>query len=169
MPALLALSYTHTGLIFGSVSTILIIGLLSLLHYPLNRWGLLYAPKVTILLVIVILTYLLIFQIAVSLNVLSLLSISLFPVIIIALAAEKFSKKVAEEGLKPALNLMGQTLIVAGLCFLTIQSKLLESILITFPEIYAIVIVLLMNIGKWIGIRFLEYNRFAPVYQSFKA
>ncbi len=168
LPALLALSFIQTGFVFGLIVTFLLIGLLLMFQYWIADWLLLYAPKVGLLLLFISTFSLIIMHFAISNGLTTILNISLFPIVVIAITSERFMKKISEDGSIEAVKLMMQTLIVASLCFLVIQSKFLQSFLLTFPEMYAFVAVALMFSGKWIGIRLLEYNRFNWTVQTKK-
>ena len=83
-----------------------------------------------------------------------------FPIIILTIAAEKFARKVEEDSFLEALKLYGQTLIVTVACFLILSSVSIQNFVITFPEILITIGGITVLLGKWIGLRLTEYNRF---------
>ena len=62
-----------------------------------------------------------------------------------------------------ALRLTRNTLVVCAACYLLIELGGVQSIVLAFPETLLGVIVLEVLIGKWRGLRLLEYVRFGDL------
>lgn len=161
LPALIALSFVNVGIIWGIVSFILVVLVVNLLHFPMEKWGLLYTPKLVVILTGVVVSLLLFSYLGLELNWTSLAAVLFFPVVILSITAERFARTIAEEGFTDALQLLGQTLIVTLCCFPIFSSKVLVGVFLSFPELYALIIGLMLLLGRWIGLRISEYRRFA--------
>ncbi|MFY0672367.1 MAG: hypothetical protein JXQ87_03130 [Bacteroidia bacterium] len=160
LPVLIALALVETGFVQGLVLFSIIIVIISLLSGPLNKWGVQHTPKVVIMLTAVVVTCL------VSIHFFNLISFNksdlalFFPIIVLTLTAERFAQKVDEDGLTEAAKLYIQTLLITVLCFLIVSSQIILDFIITFPETLMLVAGISLLLGKWIGLRVLEYNRF---------
>lgn len=160
LPALIAIASRETGLIFGMTGFLTITGIVSMMHFPLERLGLLYVPKMAIMLVIVIITFTLTSIIAIDIGLYKLSYVTLFPIVILTVTAERFGRKINEDGLKNAVILMIQTLLVASIAYFVMNSDTLESVFLAFPELLLFIIGTELWLGKWIGLRLTEYKRF---------
>ena len=160
LPALIAISCRETGLLLGLMAYLLVIGLVSLLHFPLSRWGIMHTPKVGIMVVGVVMAFLILSVLSIQFNQDTLAYVMLFPIIIITFSAEKFAKALDEDGVQKALTLTLQTLIVASFAYLAMNSRTMETLFLAFPELFLAIIALNLLLGKWIGLRFMEFIRF---------
>jgi len=55
------------------------------------------------------------------------------------------------------------TLLVIAACYAVMDSLFLQSMILTFPELLLVVIALNLWLGKWVGMRLLEFVRFRHV------
>ncbi|MEN0005648.1 MAG: 7TM domain-containing protein [Bacteroidota bacterium] len=163
LPAIIAVSIEGIGFWFGLSAFVLVVAIVSLLHFPMERWGILHTPKLIIMLTGVVVCLLCLAQIGVFTGSTMLGSILFFPIIVLTIAAEKFAKTIVTEGYLEALKLQGQTLVLTMLCYLVYQADFTVAYFLTFPESYAIIIGLLLLLGRWIGLRLTEYQRFAAL------
>ncbi len=76
---------------------------------------------------------------------------------------ENFTTTQVELGTREAIRLTRNTLFVCAACYLTIEWAGLQSIVLSFPEVLVLVIALEIAIGKWRGLRLLEYVRFSDL------
>lgn len=160
LPALIAAACRESGFLWGMIGFILIIAVVSLIHHPMERWGLLHTPKMSILLISVVTVMLALTVIGVKMKLYELSHISLFPIAVLAITSERFALLLVEEGLKTSLKVMLTTILAVGLCFLAMNSLAMESLFLAFPELFLILIVLNLWLGRWIGIRLTEIKRF---------
>jgi len=160
LPMLLAMSFLTTGFFAGAAMFLLIIGLISIVHYPLEKFELLNLPKLAIVLTFVELLFLGIVVVGAKFHLEYIIHISMFPVVIITFASERFSKVATEKNYKAAFILTFKTLFVAGATFLIYNSLVIELIFQIFPELILSIIGVNLILGKWIGLRFTELLRF---------
>jgi hypothetical protein len=86
--------------------------------------------------------------------------ISLFPIAILTITAERFALLQIEDGFKRVLKVMLMTIITVGFCYLAMSSLAMEALFLAFPELFLILIVLNLLLGRWIGVRVTELRRF---------
>ena len=160
LPVLIAISFLTTGVVFGLLSFVGVLLLISLMHFPLMNWGILHVPKLVVMLIGVVLTMILILYVGVKMNYAQIGYITFFPLVILTISAEKYARIVVEEGFQNASKILAQTLFVTLFCYAVISSNTIYLILMNFPEILLIIAVLSIHLGKWIGLRISEYKRF---------
>jgi hypothetical protein len=93
----------------------------------------------------------------------ALLNVSIFPMVIMSNVIENFTTTQVELGTREAVRLTANTLLVCASCYLVIEWAGLQSIVLSFPEVLLGVVALEVAIGKWRGLRLLEYLRFADL------
>lgn len=160
LPALIAVAIGYTGLIWGMLAFVLTIMLVSIMHFPLERLGMLYTPKLVIMLVSVVISFIALSIIGIRLDYTELAYITLFPVVVITITAERFARTIMEENFKRALHITVQTLIVVFMAYLAMNSRTMEALFLAFPELFFIIIGAMLLLGRWIGLRLAEYKRF---------
>lgn len=161
LPAIITVSIDGLGVGFGIMMYLSVVAVVGLLHYPLTKWGVLYTPKLVIMLVGVVSTLLGLTYLGIIYNNISLSSVIFFPIIILSIAAEKFAKTIMEDGAKNALKIQGQTLLVVLLCYGVYHVDFLTGFFLTFPETLAVIVSIMLLLGRWIGLRMSEYKRFS--------
>ena len=85
--------------------------------------------------------------------------------VIVSITAERFAKVLIEENINDALKMLLNTFAVALMTCLIFQSKVLLGIFLTYPEQYFTILFIMLFLGKWIGLRVMEYDRFAPSFK----
>jgi len=160
LPALIAAAARETGLLWGLAGFVLIIGVSSLVRKGLDWLRLLHSPKMAIMLTAVVIFMLAITIFGVRSGLLDLAHVTLFPIAILAITAERFAIMEVEEGLARALRVTCATLLVIAACYVVMDSLFLQSMFLAFPELLLVVVAMNMWIGRWIGIRLVEFIRF---------
>lgn len=166
LPALIAAAFRETGFIWGAVGFVLIIVISYIVRKSLEWVRLLHSPKMGIMLTTVVIVMMTTTVIGVRLNLFELAHITLFPIAILAITAERFAIIEMEQGAMKAIKMLGVTLMVVAACFVTMESLFLQSLMLAFPELLFVVIALNLWIGKWIGVRVIEYIRFRSLVFS---
>lgn len=160
LPVLIAYAFLEMGTIIGLAYFSVIIVAISLLNYPLEKWGVLHTPKISVMLTAVAFYSIIALYIFFKTGWLDPTKALVFPIIILTMMSEKFARKVEEDSPKEAVSVYLQTLIVTLVCVWVFSSELIQNFLITFPETLFIFAGLNLMLGKWIGLRFTEYSRF---------
>ena len=160
LPALIAVSGLHAGLIPTVGGFLLITLLVALVHSPLERSGLLYVPKLALLLLTVVTLLMGLSYIGIRMGWSEFFSLSLLPLVILAISAEKLSQHLKDEGALKAMQVMGMTLVVITVCYLIISAHAVQWLIFSFPETMILICALNLWMGHWIGLRLSEYRRF---------
>ncbi len=160
LPALIASAARDTGLLWGSIGFVLVIVITAVIRRAMDKLQLLHSPKMAILLTTVVMIILGATVISANLGFNQLAHISLFPIAILAITAERFAIFEAEQGLIKALRVTVATLVVVSAAYVVMDSQFLQSMVLAFPELLLILIALNLWLGKWIGMRVMEFYRF---------
>lgn len=160
LPALIAAAARESGLLWGLVGFVLIILVSSLVRKVLDWLQLLHSPKMAIMLSTVVIVMMLTTIISVHFNLFELAHVTLFPIAVLAITAERFAIIESEQGSQKAFKITFTTLIVISACYMVMDSLFLQSMFLAFPELLLVVIALNLWLGKWIGMRVTEFFRF---------
>lgn len=163
LPVLISLSLLETGLLAGLILFSFMIGIVALVNFPLEKWGIQYNAKITTMLISVVVTALIAIQILHATGWLSASAPLFFPIIILTIVSERVARKIEEEGTKSALELYGTTLLTTVIIYFILSSEFVQQFVLTFPEIILTVAGINLLLGKWIGLRVMEYYRFFKV------
>lgn len=160
LPALIAVAARDTGLWWGLVSFTALILLVFAVRSGVSRFELLHLPQMAILLTFVILFILVIAAIGVRFGSLNLARVSLFPLAIMAITTERFSTMIEEDGPRRAFKVMGATVLAIAACYVVMNALTFQIVFMSFPELLLVVVFLDIWLGRWMGLRVLEYWRF---------
>lgn len=159
-PMLLSLAFLTTGLGWGLVVFSLIVGLGTGLRLLLQRLRLHLVSRVAILIAVVAVSMVGLTVLGAALGIGALLHASIFPMVIMANTIENFTNTQLERGTAEALRLTRNTLLVATCSYVGIEETGLKPFVMTFPELLIGVIGVELLLGRWRGLRLLEYVRF---------
>lgn len=169
LPAALAVVFLAIGPVLGILMFLLMVTTSTLLRIALKkvRIRLQYLPKMSLLLLFVVLGVLLLLFMAPVLKQSDLTNISIFPVLILVLMAEDFSKVQLGKSARTAITLATETIIISLLSYLILITKFVQSFTLLNPEI-VIITVLIYDIllGKYVGLRLSEYWRYRKLLKK---
>jgi hypothetical protein len=160
MPILIALSFRETHLIMGIILFVIIVALGLFFRFSLEKLKLLLIPRLGAVLTIVVMLMLFVSIVSHKLNIVSGLSVALFPMVIITMTIERSSIVWEERGAGEAIKQVIGSLIVATLGYLLMQNKLLEHLMFVFPELLLMILAIMIWMGRYTGYRLLELWRF---------
>ena len=135
----------------------------ALVRGVLSRLQLLHTPRLAIILSLLVLFMLAMTALGVELGMLDLARVALFPMVILTLTVERFSIIAEESGLVKALKLSALTLLVASCAYFLMSWRLLQSVVITFPEAILLVVAIYIYVGRYSGFRLMEWLRFRQI------
>lgn len=167
IPAVLSVAFVSTGIITGLGIFIIVLLASILFRSLLKRMKLQYLPRTALMLWGVSLVVLLLLVGSTLVNLYDFISISIFPLLIIMLLTENFMESQLTVSRSKAFNLTLETIFLAVICSLIISSELVQQTVIVNPEI-TILVVAIFNIviGKYSGLRLLEYVRFKAIMEN---
>jgi hypothetical protein len=161
MPVLIALAFLQTALIPGVLSFVLVVTIGLFIRSYLSELNLLLVARIAILVILVIGIISVFSVMSYRLGLMGGLTISFFPMIILAWTIERMSIIWEEEGPREVLVQGGGSLLVAVLAFLLMDLNIVRHLAFNFPELHLCVLALVMVLGRYTGYRLLELNRFA--------
>ncbi len=165
MPVLIALAFLQTDLVPGLLSFIIVVAIGLMIRSYLSDLNLLLVARIAALVMIVIGIITLFSVVSSRMGLIGGLTISFFPMIILAWTIERLSITWEEEGPQEVLKQGGGSLFVAVLAYLMMSLSLIEHLAFNFPELHLVVLALVLLLGRYTGYRLLELRRFA----AFKA
>lgn len=163
MPILIAIAFRETQLFWGVIlfSVIVFIGLI--IRFYLERLRLLLIPRLAVILVIVVILMLIISVTTSRLGLDRLLSVSLFPMVILAMTIERMSITWEENGAQTALLQGLGSLVVACFGFMLMTYDRLIYLMFVFPELLLVILGISLWMGQYTGYRLTELIRFRNI------
>lgn len=163
MPVLIALSFRETQLFWGIMLFMLLVALGLSIRFMLERLRLLLVPRLSAVLIVVVLLMLIISIVAHKLGMETGLSVALFPMVIIAMTIERMSVVWEERGAGDAMRGGAGSLAVAVIAYLCMGMNWLEHLIFTFPELLLVVLAIVVLLGRYTGYRLTEIGRFSAI------
>ncbi len=165
-PILLTLFFRETSFGFGLLffSVVVLIGILE--RYVLDKFYLLAVPRLSIILILVILLMIGYSLGASDISVISQKHLAFFPIVIVTTNIERLSIMIAEEGIMNTLKTLVGTLVISILGYLLFSVSVLEIFMFTNPEVLFCIIGLLILVGKYKGYRISEFLRFRDLVRQ---
>lgn len=160
MPVLIALAFRETKLFWGIIlfTTLVAFGLM--IRFMLYRLRLLLVPRLSAVLIVVVMMMLFISMTSHRVGLETGLSVALFPMVIIAMTIERMSVVWEERGAADAMRAGCGSLIVAIVAYIFMGLAWLEHLIFTFPEMLLVVLAIVVLVGRYTGYRLTELRRF---------
>ncbi|MEH6571189.1 MAG: inactive transglutaminase family protein [Halioglobus sp.] len=160
MPILISLSFLQTSLIPGLIGFISVVGFGLLLRTFLSKLNLLLVARIATLVVLVIFLISAISIIGFQLGYSTGMTITFFPMIIIAWTIERMSILWEEEGPHEVLIQGGGSLLVAIIAYLLMQTTIVNHLSFNFPELNLVLLAAILTMGQYTGYKLSELRRF---------
>ena len=163
MPVLIAMAFLEMQLLPGLVNFALILTVGLGIRAWLSKLNLLMVPRISAVVVVVILLMQLISVGANLINLPEMVHATYFPIIIIAWTIERASTTWEEDGARNTLKQLGASLGAAVVCYLVLSNAYLQYLLYTFAELNLIILGVILLLGTYTGYRLTELARFEPL------
>lgn len=160
MPVLIAISFKWTSLFAGIALFVLVVGMGLLVRFYMERLKLLLVPRLTAVLIVVVLIMALVSVVSNRLGLEIGLSIALFPMIIMTMTIERVSVAWDERGPGYAMKMAGGSLLIACLAYLVMSWPPLEHLMFVYPELLLVLLGMTLILGRYSGYRLTELFRF---------
>lgn len=160
MPVLVALAFRETKIVSGVILFTLVVSLGLFARFYMERLRLLLVPRLTSVLILVILLMSLISVVAHQLDIPVGLSIALFPMVIMTMTIERLSIAWDERGPGTAIKEGIGALVIASLAYLVMTYPPLEHLVFVFPELLLVLLAATLLLGRYSGYRLMELFRF---------
>ncbi len=161
IPAVLSVALISTGIFTGITIFFAVIIAATIARKLIRFLKLPVLPRTAMLLLVVSTLILLVMMVAALFKLETIITVNIFPVLIIILLTENFMSTQLFTSQKESFRIMIETLVVALTSSLIVGSESVQKFIILRPEITLIVIAILnWLIGRYTGLRVLEYFRF---------
>lgn len=159
--AALSIALLATGITVGVLLFLIIILVASLGRVFIRRLRLQYLPRIALLLWIVSLGIFALLAVSPYLGLDELVTISIFPILLLVLFVETFIGTRIGVGFRRAMELTVETIILAVICYLVLSLESLQRFAVLNPEVTVLAVAVFdVFLGKYVGLRLLEYWRF---------
>jgi len=160
MPVLIALAFRETKLFWGVVLFTTLVALGLSIRFLLDRLRLLLVPRLSAVLIVVVMLMLFISMTSHRMGMETGLSVALFPMVIIAMTIERMSVVWEERGAADAMRAGLGSLVVAIAAYIFMGMSWLEHLIFTFPELLLVILAMVVMAGRYTGYRLTELQRF---------
>lgn len=160
MPVLLAIAFIQTTLVTGVVVFLMILMVGLWVRTYLSRLDLLLISRIAAVVVIVVGMMAIISIVSYKMGYDQALTVTFFPMIIIAWTIEHMSILWEDDGPVEVLIQTTGSLLVAILCYLVMTNRYVEHWTFNFPEMLLVSLGLIIILGHYTGYRLLELVRF---------
>lgn len=159
-PALLAVTFLATGLSYGLVMFFVILVAWVGLRSLIQNVKLLSVPRISLVMIFVSFIMILLLWLWAYLDHSFVYSIWAFPMLILAFVIEKFVTTQHEKWMKDAIILLLSTLLISIISYFVMNWQFLQTLLMAYAEIIFLLVIINIVLGKYTGMRVLEYMRF---------
>lgn len=170
LPAALSAVFVATGPVVGIGLFLVIVAVSTLFRMLLRRIHakLQYLPRMALILLFVVLAVLaLLFVGPQVFGRRELAEVSIFPVLILVLLAEDFTRAQLGKSIRVAASLTIETLILALISFIFFSFRFLQEFALLNPEVYLFAVLGLdLFLGTYSGLRLLEIWRFRKLIKA---
>ena len=163
MPILIATSFIQTELLNGVLGFLLIVSTGLVIRSYLSHLNLLLVSRISAVVILVIGIITIFTIIAFRLGLTDALTITFFPMVIMAWTIERMSILWEEEGGKEVLVQGGGSLLVAVIAYLMMDNALIRHWAFNFLGVHALIMAAVLLMGQYTGYRLLELRRFKPM------
>ncbi|WP_373028635.1 inactive transglutaminase family protein [Sulfurovum sp.] len=160
MPVLIALAFMETTLFAGLIMFILIVGMGLVIRSYLSTLNLLLVARISAVMIVVIVIMSFMSILSFKLGIKEVLTVTFFPMIILAWTIERMSILWEEEGAKEVFIQGGGSLIVAVFAYFVMSDPFVSHIAFNFPELLFVVLAAIIMLGRYSGYRLSELIRF---------
>ncbi|ROR94869.1 uncharacterized protein with transglutaminase domain [Sinobacterium caligoides] len=163
MPILIALAFMQTKLLPGLLMFIAIVAAGLIIRAYLSKLNLLLVARISAVVIVVIGIMAGFSIISDKLGFDQVMTITFFPMIILAWTIERMSILWEEEGAKEVLVQGGGSLMLATIAYLAMSSELVKHLTFNFPELLLVLLAVIILLGQYTGYRLTELRRFQSI------
>lgn len=160
MPILIALALIQTTLITGIIIFLTVVGTGLIIRSYLSRLNLLFVARISAVIIVVIVIMASISIVSNKLGINQALTVTFFPLIILAWTIERMSVLWEEDGPREVFIQGAGSLITAVIAYLFMTNHIVEYLTFNFPELMLVTLSLILILGQYTGYRLSELYRF---------
>ncbi len=167
VPAILSVGFVATGVFTGILLFIIILIVASLARKGLRYLKLQYMPRMALLMWLVSVSVLGVMILSSWLGLEALMSLNIFPILILVLLAENFIEVQIGKSKREATELTIETIILALISSLILSLDLTQRVALLFPEAVLLLVALFdIFVGRFVGLRYSEYSKFKKLLKE---
>lgn len=163
MPVLIAIAFVQTTLVPGLIAFLSVVAIGLLLRGYLSSLNLLLVSRISALIILVIFITAGLSIIGYQLGFNTGMTVTFFPIVIIAWTIERMSILWEEEGAKEVFTQGTGSLVVAICAYMVMDAPLARHLTFNFPELHLVVLGLILLMGQYTGYKLTELRRFTPM------
>lgn len=163
MPVLIAVAFVQTALVPGLIAFIAIVSIGLLLRGYLSSLNLLLVSRISALIILVIFITAGISILGYQMGFNTGMTVTFFPMVIIAWTIERMSILWEEEGVREVLTQGSGSLFVAVCAYLLMSLPISGHLTFNFPELHLVILGLILLMGQYTGYKLTELRRFSPM------
>lgn len=160
VPITLAFAFVAVGVTVGLIILGAILFAAVASNFLLSPLKMMFYPKRSLSMFLLSISVFGALTIALLLGFERVLSLSIFPILILMLMGDSIVSVQIHKSLTETFAITGTTLLLGILGFAIASSAQIQDKLILYPEVVLLVIPINILIGRYFGLRFLEYFRF---------
>lgn len=167
IPAVLSVALISTGIIEGIIIFLTIVITASIAKRLIIPLKLSYLPRTALLLWMISLGILVTLFISPSINMVTLMTVNIFPILILVLLAENFLDAQSRTKQQEAIALTVETIVLSVVGGLILKWESMQQLALLEPELLIVGILgLNVIIGKFSGLRLSERLRFRSIMEE---
>ncbi|WP_404361712.1 inactive transglutaminase family protein [Marinobacter sp.] len=163
MPVLIAVAFVQTSLLPGLIAFVSVVAIGLLLRGYLSSLNLLLVSRISALIMLVIFITTGIAIVGYQMGFSTGMTVTFFPMVILAWTIERMSILWEEEGPREVLTQGTGSLFVATCAFLAMSAPLAGHLTFNFPELHLVIFALVLLLGQYTGYKLSELRRFEPM------
>ncbi len=160
---IITLSFLATGLQLGLLFFVIILAAGTATRLAGKRIRLLYMPRMALVLIIISLVIFFLLFVGTVLDQPTITNLSIFPILLLVVLTEKFIAAQIDQGSQTAIKLTVETLALSIVCYVIASWEIFRTLLLGYPELVLLTILINFLIGRWSGLRLIEYIRFRDI------
>lgn len=159
-PLMLIISFLILGINLGLTVFFVVIAISYILRRIFNQIELLYIPRVSLIFSFISLSFLITIWVVLKFSSPGVITLSIFPMLVMSTMSEKFVSAQSEEGIRNALFSAFETVIIAIFSYYFLIWTNFVDLLMSMPELILLPLIGNFLLGKFSGLRLTEYFRF---------
>lgn len=165
LPIALSITLVATGLVAGLILLAAIVLTSTFARIILRRLRIMQFAKMALTIFIVSVGILITLTVSAQIGILAVTQISIFPVLLLILLSQNMVELQIDRSITDILMISAITISLGVLGYFLLSYEPIRNFVILYPEVMLLLIPINILIGRYFGLRFTEYFRFAPITQ----
>ncbi len=163
-PAIVAVGFLATGITVGLILFLVIMSVATAARVVIRKLRMPYLPRTSLMLWFVSMAMLVVLLLSPYLAMADVARLSIFPILLMILLAETFIEVQTRRSRSQAVEMTLETLLMAVISYFVMNLELVHTFVLLNPElVMGGVVIFNLFVGKFDGLRLLEYWRFREI------